>query len=205
MAIQIQLRSGTTLEHNTFTGAVGELPYDTEKKQLRVHDGSTVGGKVVDDPTRNVTSQVSNATETTTGKAEIATQAETNTGTDDLRIVTPKKLLAGVKNHLNASGEAPISAIRSYVIGSAIGAPTILRGMNVASVTKPSSNQLTINFIKPMPDINYIVLAYSRYGAAPNEFMGGVAISKTVSSCTINLRMPAYQSDNSPEYTVVIL
>ena len=44
MAIQIQLRQGTTTEHNTFTGAVGELTYDTTNKTLRVHDGSTVGG-----------------------------------------------------------------------------------------------------------------------------------------------------------------
>ena len=201
MAIQIQLRQGTTTEHNTFTGAVGELTYDTEKKQLRVHDGSTVGGKVVDDTTRDVTGQVSNATETVAGKAKIATTAIAQAGVNDTDFLTPKKL----RDALNANGDAPISAIRSYVIGSATSAPTILSGMNVASVTKPSSNQLTIYFIKPMPDINYIVLAYSRYGAAPNEFMGGVAISKTVSSCTINLRMPAYQSDNSPEYTVVIL
>ena len=201
MAIQIQLRQGTTTENNAFTGANGELTYDTEKKQLRVHDGSTVGGKVIDDPTRNVTSQVSNATETVAGKAKIATTAIAQAGVNDTDFLTAKKL----RDALNATGDAPISTIRSYVIGSATSAPTILRGMNVASVTKPSSNQLTINFIKPMPDINYIVLAYSRYGAAPNEFMGGVAISKTVSSCTINLRMPTYQSDNSPEYTVVIL
>ena len=44
MAIQIQLRQGTTTEHNSFTGAVGELTYDTTNKTLRVHDGSTVGG-----------------------------------------------------------------------------------------------------------------------------------------------------------------
>lgn len=115
------------------------------------------------------------------------------------------KLEANIKPLLNATGDAPISVIRGYVIGSATSAPTILRSMNIGSVTKPSSSQLTINFIKPMPDINYMVLAYSRYGAAPNEFMGGVAISKTVSSCTINFRMPNWQSDNSPEYTVVIL
>ncbi len=35
---------------------------------------------------------VPNATETTAGKAEIATQSETDTGTDDTRIVTPLKL-----------------------------------------------------------------------------------------------------------------
>ncbi len=44
MAKQLQLRSGTTTEHNTFTGAVGEVTVDTTNKTLRVHDGSTVGG-----------------------------------------------------------------------------------------------------------------------------------------------------------------
>lgn len=44
MAIQIQLRQGTTTEHNTFTGAVGEVTVDTTNKTLRVHDGLTVGG-----------------------------------------------------------------------------------------------------------------------------------------------------------------
>ena len=92
MAIQIQLRSGTTTEHNTFTGAVGELTYDTEKKQLRVHDGSTVGGKVVDNTTRDVTSQVSNATETVAGKAKIATTAIAQAGVNDTDIITAKKL-----------------------------------------------------------------------------------------------------------------
>ena len=47
MAIQIQLRQGTTTEHNTFTGAVGEVTVDTTKKTLRVHDGSTVGGTIL--------------------------------------------------------------------------------------------------------------------------------------------------------------
>ena len=44
MAKRLQLRRGTTTENNAFKGALGELTYDTEKKQLRVHDGSTVGG-----------------------------------------------------------------------------------------------------------------------------------------------------------------
>lgn len=47
------------------------------------------------------------ATETVIGLAEIATQAETNTGTDDERFVTPKKLTAwsGRYTHPNHSGE----------------------------------------------------------------------------------------------------
>ncbi len=44
MAKQLQLRKGTATEHDTFTGADGEVTVDTTNKTLRVHDGSTVGG-----------------------------------------------------------------------------------------------------------------------------------------------------------------
>lgn len=44
------------------------------------------------------------ATETLKGKAEIATQAETDAGTDDARIVTPKKLRFGVSMSLSTNG-----------------------------------------------------------------------------------------------------
>jgi len=44
MAKQVQLRRGTTTEHNGFTGAVGEATVDTTLNTIRVHDGSTAGG-----------------------------------------------------------------------------------------------------------------------------------------------------------------
>ena len=47
MAIQLQLRKGTATEHNTFTGANGEVTVDTTNKTLRVHDGVTVGGTIL--------------------------------------------------------------------------------------------------------------------------------------------------------------
>lgn len=47
MSKRIQLRRGTTAEHNTFTGAVGEVTVDTDKKTVVVHDGVTVGGHPV--------------------------------------------------------------------------------------------------------------------------------------------------------------
>ena len=47
MAIQIQLRQGTATEHNSFTGAVGEVTVDTTKDVPVVHDGVTVGGHPV--------------------------------------------------------------------------------------------------------------------------------------------------------------
>ena len=44
MATQLQLRRGTTTDHTTFTGAVGEVTVDTTKNVLVVHNGTTVGG-----------------------------------------------------------------------------------------------------------------------------------------------------------------
>jgi len=44
MATQVQFRRGTTGEHSAFTGAVGEVTVDTEKKILCVHDATTPGG-----------------------------------------------------------------------------------------------------------------------------------------------------------------
>jgi hypothetical protein len=44
------------------------------------------------------------ASETVTGIAEIATQAETNAGTDDARIVTPLKLRSGFAISLGSAG-----------------------------------------------------------------------------------------------------
>lgn len=44
MAGKFQLRRGTTAQNNAFTGAVGELTFDTDTNGVRVHDGHTQGG-----------------------------------------------------------------------------------------------------------------------------------------------------------------
>lgn len=48
MAIQLQLRRGTTAQNDAFIGAVGELTMDTDTNKLRVHDGTTQGGHMID-------------------------------------------------------------------------------------------------------------------------------------------------------------
>jgi len=45
MAKQLQLRRGTTTQHSSFTGLVGEVTVDTDKDTAVVHDGATAGGK----------------------------------------------------------------------------------------------------------------------------------------------------------------
>lgn len=44
MTTQVQFRRGTTAQHQTFTGAEGEITVDTDKKTAVVHDGVQPGG-----------------------------------------------------------------------------------------------------------------------------------------------------------------
>jgi Major tropism determinant N-terminal domain len=44
MSIALQFRRGTTTNHSSFAGLVGEITVDTTKKTAVVHDGSTLGG-----------------------------------------------------------------------------------------------------------------------------------------------------------------
>lgn len=44
MSKVLQLRGGTSVEHNKFIGANREVTVDTDKNTLIVHDGVTQGG-----------------------------------------------------------------------------------------------------------------------------------------------------------------
>ena len=44
MSKQVKLRRGTTAQHASFTGALGEVTVDTDKDVSVVHDGATAGG-----------------------------------------------------------------------------------------------------------------------------------------------------------------
>ena len=51
MASVLKLRRGTTAQNDSFTGQEGEVTYDTQRKELRLHDGSTAGGFVIQNAT----------------------------------------------------------------------------------------------------------------------------------------------------------
>jgi len=44
MPTQLQIRRGSSAENDAFTGASGELTFDTTNNRVRVHDGATQGG-----------------------------------------------------------------------------------------------------------------------------------------------------------------
>lgn len=89
------------------------------------------------------------ATEIAKGAAELATQAETDTGTDDTRIVTPLKL----KTRLDAvvGGLANESWIFFTVTG---GVPSVVDSNNMA-VVRTSKGQYAFTFTVDPPDLKY--------------------------------------------------
>ena len=113
MTKTLQLKRGTKNANDSYTGAIAELTYDTESKELRVHDGVTQGGKVVggltsvswdditDKPTiPSTTSQLTNdsnfinTSEATTIANNSASNAVTNhngNGNAHSNIITPIK------------------------------------------------------------------------------------------------------------------
>lgn len=100
--------------------------------QLKVRNSGNTAWETV-----GTTSGAVSATETTAGIAEIATQTETNTGTDDARIVTPlKQKTFGDANYATKAGmfDSPtfVSANttasateRAYIVDATTGAKTI--------------------------------------------------------------------------------
>ena len=95
MALQLQLRKGTATEHNTFTGANGEVTVDTTNKTLRVHDGTTVGGTRLATLTGGLVpaTQLPSATTSTQG-AVILNNTLTSTSTTQALTAAQGKVLA---------------------------------------------------------------------------------------------------------------
>jgi len=80
MATQIQLRRGTLEEHESFTGAVGEVTVDTTNNRLRVHDGSTVGGHELGGHENTTVDNVSSLTATLALSFTVAIVKDTDRG-----------------------------------------------------------------------------------------------------------------------------
>lgn len=204
MAKRIQLRRGTTAETNAFTGAVGEVTVDTNKKTIVVHDGTTVGGTVLA-KVSEVPSLVPQATVSVAGKAKIATTAIAQAGTNDTDFLTPKKL----RDALNATGEAPVIACRALAIGNSDKpVPTIIRSLNISTVTKLDYLNFSFTFTSPMPDANYIVIGIGSDQLTNSLGIGSVFTDydKTVNGFKLRYILSYYASKEDPySYKVVVL
>lgn len=170
MAGQLKLRRGTTSQLANFIGAEGELTYNTTLRSLVLHDGVTLGGVKIPYLSNDLvpSTMLPTATESVIGASKIATTAIAQGGTNDADIITAKKL----RDALNASGEAPISACRAWAIYSTT-TNTFVGQMNVASITMTGGRVIVV-LQKPMPSSTYLVLADRFAGTSGTATQGSL-------------------------------
>lgn len=118
-----------------------------------------------------VSATTPDATETVAGKAKIATTAIAQVGVNDTDFITAKKL----RDALNASGDAPVSACRAWLSVNTV-TSTILQSFNVASFVRTATGQFEITFTTPMPHQNYVAFTNSIC------VKGGVSTTNTIGS-----------------------
>ena len=127
MAKQVQLRSGTTIEHSTFTGAVAEVTVDTTKNVVVVHDGVTAGGspmaaKANEDGTISLIKK-DGTSAGVINTAGLFNNSLTSTNTNQALTAAQGKVLQDGKldkTAISASGSAPYFVCRAWVNFNAV-------------------------------------------------------------------------------------
>ena len=123
MAKKLQLRRGTTSQHSSFTGAVGEVTVDTDKKVVVVHDGSTAGGvplaTAADVATKQATdaelTELATMTSGTAGALADLTQAEVEV-LDGATVTTAElNVLDGIPGTLTATELGYVDGVTSAI------------------------------------------------------------------------------------------
>jgi len=182
MPTQVQFRRGTTTQVGTFTGAAGEVVYDTEQKTLSVQDGTTSGGTYL------ATKQFANsAFEVANAAYSIASGVISFTGTATLTD-GPYNLTLDANGVVNfptgVSGYAVIQGVDSVQIVSntnhwtfGTDGTTTLPGTISSNLIPTTANSKTLgSSAKPWHDL---------YIGTGNVNIGGIALSNNNGILTI--------------------
>jgi len=128
MAFAFQRRRGTTSAHTSFTGLLGELTVDTDKKTVVVHDGSTAGGTPLSK--QRATTGTTSGTTYTLALAD-ANNIVTTTSGSGVTITVPASVFAAGDNITilqDGAGQVTFAAASGVTIvstGAATAAPKI--------------------------------------------------------------------------------
>jgi hypothetical protein len=137
----IQLRRGTSAEHSSFTGLVGEITVNTSNSSIHVHDGSTAGGTEL-----ATKASVDNLSSDTITDADSDTHVKVEASADSDTVA----ITAGGTNVMNATASgiavtgtiSATSTITGDLTGDVTGATTGAHNGTVGATT-PSTGAFT--------------------------------------------------------------
>ena len=130
---QLQFRRGNTAQTSVFTGAIGEVTVDTDRKTLTVHDGVTVGGTYV---ATNI--QLTSAYDKANA-ANVLAQAGFNQANSGFNKANSANVLA--QNAYDASNTVNVYAYSAYNTANSAQANTVItQGVDSTQNTWIGSN-----------------------------------------------------------------
>jgi len=131
MSDQLQLRGGSTQESVLFTGAEREVTVDTDLHTLRVHDGTTLGGHIVELATSAANSRNVVAADAATAREALRVALEAAIATAEANRAAA---VAAVETGYQAADTTTLASANSYT-DTAIsdllgGSPDLLNTLN---------------------------------------------------------------------------
>ena len=150
MAYAVKFRRGTTAEHSTFIGAVGEVTVNTTTNQLIVHDGITTGGHVIG------TSNGSDGG----GGASTLTDLNITDGTSGQVLTTDGAGTFTFTTPSSSSGGSQSSTIISPTAFAYVNTTSDGSGTNISWANwNASSGSMDFTFATEQADTNYVVIS----------------------------------------------
>jgi hypothetical protein len=144
------------------------------------------------------TALLSAASETVSGRVELADAAEAAAGTDATRALSPARL----RDAVNATGTAPIFACRAWVNFDGTGTVAIRGSGNVSSITDNGTGNYTVNMTTAMPDANYVAMVtVSNSNSAPYVTSGNQFTPQTTTAFRVTITSGTLGVDNSAPFT----
>ena len=141
-------------------GAVGIIVCDIRLSEVGVQS-ITFG---------DVNFTVNQATETESGVAEIATLAEAAAGTDDARIVTPKKLKAETNKLVHLTGNETVAGVKTFSASPKAPTPAATENSTVVPTTEWVKQLISATLLAAHPVGSYYM---SEAATNPSQLFGG--------------------------------
>ena len=167
MPKQVQLRRGSAAEHAAFTGAPGEVTYNTDTKALHTHDGATAGGVAL----------------ARSGAADVRDFGAVGSGTDDDTAAVTAAFATGKPVYFPAgiyliTSQITITTAKQCVFGD--GQQSIIRRANAVGVN-------VVFYATAISDIRFTSLRFEVASDTTSDQSGGFIVAASCENLTVDM------------------